>query len=171
MSPATVIVIGCTAPAPRPYNARNAMSAGMLHATPHSTLPSRNNPIPNSSSGLRPNVSASLAYTETDTVWASRYTENSHGNCVYPPMSRTIEGTAVARIVASIAMRPVDTMRASRIGPRSERRPTPARAGEVTIRDKSRGAAPHSRDGSLATVPTFDHDWITTPDGRSPWPI
>jgi hypothetical protein len=58
------------------------MSAGMLHATPHSTLPTRKSPMPNSRSGLRPNVSASFAYTDTDTVWASRYTENSHGNCV-----------------------------------------------------------------------------------------
>jgi hypothetical protein len=39
-------------------------------------------------------------------------------------MSSTIEGTAVARIVESIATRPVVTMRAIRIGPRSERKPT-----------------------------------------------
>ena len=80
MSPATVTAIGWTAPAPRPCNARNAMSAGMLHATPHSMLPKRNSPMPNSSSGLRPKVSASFAYADTDTAWASRYTENSQGN-------------------------------------------------------------------------------------------
>ena len=61
MSPAMVIDIGMTAPAPRPCTARNAMSAGMLHANPHSTLPARNSPIPTSIIGLRPTVSASLA--------------------------------------------------------------------------------------------------------------
>src|SRR3954454_5934932 len=90
-------------------------------------------------------------------------------------MSRTMDGTAVARIVASIAMRPVDTMRASRIGPRSERRPTPARAGEVTIRDKSRGAVPHSRVGALATVPgarsRLDHDPGRTLPMAHLWPV
>ena len=108
----------------------------MLHATPHSTLPTRNRPIPSRMIGLRPTVSASLAYTDTDTAWASRYTENSHGNCANPPTSPTIDGTAVARIVASMAIRPVDTMRASRTGPRSERRPTPLREDGLTSRCK-----------------------------------
>ena len=42
-------------------------------------------------------------------------------------MSATIEGTAVAMIVESTAMRPVASITAPRIGPRSERRPTPSR--------------------------------------------
>src|SRR6185369_10147175 len=92
-------------------------------------------------------VSASLAYTDTDTAWASRYTENSHGNWANPPTSRTIDGTAVARIVASIAMRPVDTMRASRTGPRSERRPTAAR--EVVL---TRGASRRCASAFLAAL-------------------
>ena len=104
----------------------------MLQARPQSTLPTRNNPIPSSMIGLRPTTSASFAYTGTDTAWASRYTENSQGNCAKPPTSRTIDGTAVARIVASMAMRPVDTMSASRMGPRSERRPTAARDDGLT---------------------------------------
>ena len=44
-------------------------------------------------------------------------------------MSRTIDGTAVAMIVESTAMRPVASMTAPRIGPRSERRPTPPLRG------------------------------------------
>ena len=53
--------------------------------------------------------------------------EKSQGNSVKPPTSRTIDGTAVARIVASIATRPVQSMTAARTGPRSDRRPTSAR--------------------------------------------
>ena len=52
--------------------------------------------------------------------------ENSHGKLLNPPSSPTIVGTAVARMVASIATRPVVTMIAMRMGPRSERNPTPA---------------------------------------------
>ena len=74
--------------------------------------------------GLRPTVSASFEYTGTDTAWASRKIEKSHGNCEKPPMSATIEGTAVARIVASMATRPVESMSAMSTGPRSERNPT-----------------------------------------------
>ena len=61
MSPAMVIDIGCTAPAPSPCRARNAMRTGMLQASPQSTEPSRNTPIPKSINGFRPTVSASLA--------------------------------------------------------------------------------------------------------------
>src|SRR5690349_324436 len=39
-------------------------------------------------------------------------------------MSRTIDGTAVAMIVESMAMRPVESIMASRTGPRAERSPT-----------------------------------------------
>ncbi len=44
-----------------------------------------------------------------------------------PPRSSTTAGTAVARIVASIATSPMLSMTARRIGPRSLRRPTLAR--------------------------------------------
>ena len=52
--------------------------------------------------------------------------EKSHGNELNPPRSLTMDGTAVARIVESMATRPVVNMRAIRMGPRSERNPTPA---------------------------------------------
>ena len=60
MSPAMVTLIGCTAPAPSPCTARNAINAGMLQANPHRIDPNRNSPIPNSMIGLRPNRSASF---------------------------------------------------------------------------------------------------------------
>ena len=60
MSPAMVIAMGCTAPAPSPWTARNAMSAGMDQANPQSTEPSAKSPMPSSTTGLRPMVSASL---------------------------------------------------------------------------------------------------------------
>ena len=44
-----------------------------------------------------------------------------------PPRSSTTAGTAVARIVESIATRPMLSITASRIGPRSLRSPTSAR--------------------------------------------
>src|SRR3954451_24291832 len=53
--------------------------------------------------------------------------ENIQGNDVNPPRSATTEGTAVARIVASMATRPMLSITASRMGPRSLRRPTDAR--------------------------------------------
>src|SRR6478736_9988945 len=62
----------------------------------------------------------------TDTACASRYAEKSQGKDAKPPTSRTIEGTAVATIVESIATRPVESIRAMRIGPRVERKPTPS---------------------------------------------
>src|SRR5690349_17042909 len=54
--------------------------------------------------------------------------ENSQGNWVKPPRSSTTDGTAVARIVASMATNDVDSITASSTGPRSERRPTAERA-------------------------------------------
>jgi hypothetical protein len=39
-----------------------------------------------------------------------------------------MDGTAVARMVESIATRPVLSMRAMRMGPRSDRKPTPERS-------------------------------------------
>src|SRR5215207_6192013 len=74
----------------------------------------------------------------TDTAWASRYTENSHGNSPNPPRSATIDGTAVARIVASTAISAVESIIASSTGPRSERRPTPAVVTAVTNGCKTR---------------------------------
>src|SRR5207342_1563583 len=69
--------------------------------------------------------------------------ENIHGNDVNPPRSETTDGTAVARIVASIATSPMLSITASRIGPRSLRRPTEARltrgtAGLLTRRQPHR---------------------------------
>src|SRR6476646_3338547 len=52
--------------------------------------------------------------------------ENSQGNCEKDPRSPTIEGTAVARIVASRATSAVDSISAMSTGPRSDRSPTAA---------------------------------------------
>src|ERR671933_1867988 len=57
--------------------------------------------------------------------------ENSQGNCAKPPTSRTIEGTAVAMTVESIATRAVASMTAARIGPRSDRSPTEFEVGTL----------------------------------------
>src|SRR6478736_3327159 len=76
--------------------------------------------------GRRPTTSLSFANTGTEAACASVYTEKSHGNCSKPPNSSTIVGTAVASTVASIAMRKVESMRARRMGPRSDRNPTPS---------------------------------------------
>ena len=48
------------------------MSAGMLHAKPHSTEPTRNTEMPNSRTGRRPRRSASFPYSGTVTAWVSR---------------------------------------------------------------------------------------------------
>ena len=48
------------------------MSSGMDQAMPQSTDATRNSPMPNSSTGLRPNRSANLAYSGTETDCASR---------------------------------------------------------------------------------------------------
>src|SRR5687768_2582124 len=53
--------------------------------------------------------------------------ENSQGKWAKPPRSFTIDGTAVARMVASIAISPTLNMTDSRIGPRSDLKPTAAR--------------------------------------------
>ena len=54
-----------------------------------------------------------------------------------PPSSRTIEGTAVASTVASMAMRPVETISASSTGPRSDRSPTADSAVPVDAGSKA----------------------------------
>src|SRR6478735_12391406 len=70
----------------------------------------------------------------TDTASASRYAEKSQGKEEKPPTSRTIDGTAVATMVESMATSPVDSIKAMRIGPRSERNPTPwARAVIISL--------------------------------------
>src|SRR3954467_6537391 len=55
--------------------------------------------------------------------------ENNHGNSEKPPTLSTIDGTAVAMMVESMATSPVASMTAMSTGPRSDRNPTPARAG------------------------------------------
>src|SRR4051794_8923000 len=82
-------------------------------------------------SGLRPNMSASLPLTGTVAACASRYTENSHGNCRNPPSSCTIDGTAVETTVWSRATSAVDSITAISTGPRSDRRPTSRRRTSV----------------------------------------
>ncbi len=67
-----VIDIGWTAPAPRPWMARKAISEPMLQASPHRIEPTRNSPMPTSITGLRPKPSASFPYTGTVTACASR---------------------------------------------------------------------------------------------------
>jgi len=53
--------------------------------------------------------------------------ENSQGKSVKLPRSSTMDDTAVARIVESIATSPVVSISAIRIGPRSDRNPTSLR--------------------------------------------
>ena len=99
----------------------------MLQARPHRIEPRMNVPTPMSMIGLRPNWSLNLAKIGTDTDWASRNTENSHGNWAKPPRSSTIEGTAVAKMVESMATSPTLSITEARMGPRSDRSPTSAR--------------------------------------------
>src|SRR6476469_9950273 len=96
--------------------------------------------------------------------------ENSHGNDVNPPRSETTDGTAVARIVASIATSPMLSITASRIGPRSLRSPTSARVargGEAWLTPRQppgtprHSGAPSGGDGLagsgvLRTIGTVD---------------
>ena len=55
-----VMVVGMIAPAPRPWSTRKTISGTMLQATPHRIELSRNNPMPQRITGLRPNRSLSL---------------------------------------------------------------------------------------------------------------
>ena len=105
-----VIAVGWTAPAPSPCSARKAISAGMLQASPQRIEPRTNAPTPISMIGLRPYWSLNLAKIGTETAWASRKIENSQGNWAKPPRSLTIEGTAVARMVESMATSPTLSM-------------------------------------------------------------
>src|SRR4051812_4122988 len=85
--------------------------------------------------------------------------ENSHGKLENPPRSATIVGTAVARIVESIATRLVVIMIAMRIGPRLDRKPTPSAA--VVVSAVLTGV-PLDRDGMAVASPA-----VTTPIGSS----
>ena len=67
-----VMLVGCTAPAPRPWIARKMINAVMFHANPDSTEPSRNSPIPISITVRRPYRSDSLPKIGTVAAWASR---------------------------------------------------------------------------------------------------
>ena len=110
-----------------PCNARNAIRAGMLQAIPQSTDAITKTAMPISITGLRPIRSENFAKIGTVTAWASKKIENSQGNWLNPPRSSTIEGTAVAKMVASMAISPTLSMMEPSTGPRSDRRPTPAR--------------------------------------------
>jgi hypothetical protein len=67
-----VMLIGKTAPAPRPCTARKMISESMLHAAPHRIEPSRNSAMPTSMTGLRPTMSENFPYSGTEIAWASR---------------------------------------------------------------------------------------------------
>ncbi len=54
MSPAIVIEIGSTAPAPRPWIVLNTISSSMEPDSPHSADPVTNRASPNMNTGLRP---------------------------------------------------------------------------------------------------------------------
>ncbi len=71
-SAATVCTVPWIAPPPRPWTTRKAIRLAMFQAPAHSSDPTRNAAMPTSSTGLRPKVSASLPYTGSVTVTASR---------------------------------------------------------------------------------------------------
>ncbi len=77
-------------------------------------------------------------------------------------------GTAVARIVASIATRLVVVMSAMSTGPRSERKPTSARLAKVTRSQGPRraAAAPNVRGPGVRSGPR--EDAAGRPGGRRP---
>jgi hypothetical protein len=80
-------------------------------------------------------------------------------------MSATIDGTAVAMIVESTAIRPVASITAPRIGPRSERRPTPLLdrpvAGLLDVASPVT-SLPHYADGSTGgqDLPSGGHSVV-----------
>src|SRR5213596_27028 len=61
-----------------------------------------------------------------------------------------MDGTAVARTVASMAMRPVDTMRARSTGPRSDLSPT---AADVLIEVLGEAVTLMAKSSLAATIP------------------
>src|SRR5688572_7118787 len=94
--------------------------------------------------------------------------ENSQGNWAKPPRSSTMAGTAVARMVESMATNPTLSITDSRMGPRSDLRPTSARViGPVVVsamRKQPEDDAMHSRLGVPLRQPSARM-------GRTPaWP-
>jgi hypothetical protein len=67
-----VRVVGCTAPAPRPWSTRKATSIGTLVEKPQSTEPRRKSPIPATKVPRRPSWSERRPPRSTPTVLASR---------------------------------------------------------------------------------------------------
>ena len=66
-----VNVTGWIAPAPRPWTARQAMSAAIERAEPQASEPATKSAIPARRTGLRPRRSASFPQIGTVTVVAS----------------------------------------------------------------------------------------------------
>ena len=142
-SPTIVNEIGWTAPAPRPWIVRKAMSWVMFWARPHSIEPPTNPARPIMKMGLRPYMSAMREYRGTVTVDASRYAENTQPYSDSPPRSPMIVGMAVATTVESsaatarAAMMPAAMMNCSGVMPM--RRATAWWRGEPL--DGERGSA------------------------------
>jgi hypothetical protein len=65
--------------------------------------------------GLRPNRSLSWRRSARRRL-VEQVDRNSQGNCAKPPRSSTMAGTAVARMVESMATRPTLSITDSRIG-------------------------------------------------------
>src|SRR6185312_7110085 len=89
--------------------------------------------------------------------------ENSQGNWAKPPRSLTMDGTAVARMVESIATRPVDSMSAMRMGPRSERKPTLLGSLLLARLPALRRVLPVS--GVLELTVSFGKEFVYSPPG------
>ena len=85
MSPTMVKAIGWTAPAPRPWMARNTMSWIIDWLSPHSAEPPTNRATPARKIGLRPWASARDAKTGTVVVAVSRYAANTQPYVLMPP--------------------------------------------------------------------------------------
>ena len=109
----TVRLTGWIAPAPMPWINRNAIKDGMDQAKPHSAEPTRNTVIPASSTGLRPNRSASLPKITVVAVCVSRKEENTQAYRCRSPSCPAICGIAVDTMVASMAIMKVDAMTAA----------------------------------------------------------
>lgn len=100
-TPMMVMTPTISPPAPRPWSARNATSAPIDVATPHSAEPTRKITIAEANSDLRPYRSPSLPQTGVETVDVSRYAATTQDRCPNPPRSATMAGSAVLTISAS----------------------------------------------------------------------
>ena len=103
MSPAIVKEIGWTAPAPRPWSARNAMRVDIDVAVPQRTDPITNSASPTRNTGLRPWMSARRAKSGTVVVDVTRYAVNTHEYSDSPPSCPMIVGMAGPTTVESRA--------------------------------------------------------------------